>query len=83
MKKRYATLWLVIFLVTVFSSVSFAADLAIMTGGKKGTYYQFGLNLQELAISRDINLNVVNSKGSNENPYAVYKRPSTQRGIVQ
>ena len=62
MNKRYATLWLVILLVAVFSSASFAVDLAIMTGGKKGTYYQFGLNLQELAISRGINLSVVNSK---------------------
>lgn len=26
-----------------------AADLAILTGGAKGTYYQFGLNLQGLA----------------------------------
>jgi TRAP transporter TAXI family solute receptor len=58
-------------------------DLAIMTGGKKGTYYQFGLDLQKLAISKDINLSVVNSKGSIENLYAVYQRPRTQMGIVQ
>jgi hypothetical protein len=83
MKKRFATLWLGIFLLTVFSSASLAVDLAIMTGGKKGTYYQFGLNLQQLVKSRDINLSVVNSKGSIENLYAVYKRPRTQMGIVQ
>ena len=83
MKNRFALLCLTIFLVAVFSSASFAVDLAIMTGGKKGTYYQFGLNLQQLVKSRDINLSVVNSKGSIENLYAVYKRPHTQMGIVQ
>jgi TRAP transporter TAXI family solute receptor len=83
MKKRFSTLWLVIILVTVFSSTAFAVDLAIMTGGKKGTYYQFGLNLQKLVISKDFNLSVVNSNGSIENLYAVYKRPRTQMGIVQ
>jgi TRAP transporter TAXI family solute receptor len=83
MKKRFATLWLVLLFVSIFSSASFAVDLAIMTGGKKGTYYQFGLNLQKLVISKDINLNVVNSKGSIENLYAVYQRPRTQMGIVQ
>jgi len=83
MKKRISSLWLVILLVTALSSASFAADLAIMTGEKKGTYYQFGLNLQKLVISRDISLSVVNSKGSIENLYAVYGRPRTQMGIVQ
>ena len=83
MKKRFATLWLVILIVITLSSASFAVDLAIMTGGKRGTYYQFALNLQELVISRDINLSVVNSKGSIDNLYAVYQRPRTQMGIVQ
>lgn len=57
--------------------------LSLMTGGKKGTYYQFGLNLQELVIGHGFRLSVVNSKGSVENIYAVYKRPKTQMGIVQ
>ena len=83
MKKKIAMFCLVILFGIIFTSASFAADLAIMTGGKKGTYYQFGLNLQKLAISRDINLGVVNSKGSIENLYAVYRRPRTQMGIVQ
>jgi hypothetical protein len=54
-----------------------------MTGGKKGTYYQFGLNLKELVRNQGYQLSVVNSKGSVENIYAVYKRPNTQMGIVQ
>ena len=83
MNTGIAKLCLSILLVTALSSASFAVDLAIMTGGKRGTYYQFALNLQELAISRDINLSVVNSKGSIENLYAVYQRPHTQMGIVQ
>ena len=57
--------------------------LTIMTGGPKGTYYQFGLNMQRLTSTRGFQLTVVNSKGSVENIYAVYKRPNTQMGIVQ
>ena len=83
MNTGIAKLCLSILLVTALSSASFAVDLAIMTGGKRGTYYQFALNLQELVISRDINLSVVNSKGSIDNLYAVYQRPRTQMGIVQ
>jgi len=58
-------------------------DMGMVTGGPAGTYYQFGLNLQELAKQHDINLRVDNSKGSIENIYAVYQRPKTQLGIVQ
>jgi TRAP transporter TAXI family solute receptor len=83
LKKKIASLWLVILILAVFSSTSFAVDLAIMTGGKKGTYYQFGLDLQQLVMPRDFNLSVTNSKGSIENLYAVYMRPRTQMGIVQ
>ena len=83
MKKGFATLSLVIFLVGVLSAYSFAVDLAIMTGGAKGTYYQFGLNLKELAEVKGFTLKVNNSTGSIENLYAVYKRPHTQMGIVQ
>jgi TRAP transporter TAXI family solute receptor len=63
--------------------MSFGVDLGIMTGGEKGTYYQFGLNLKELVKSKDIRLKVNNSTGSIENLYAVYKKPHTQMGIVQ
>lgn len=58
-------------------------SMGIVTGGPKGTYYQFGLNLQELIRRDGINLRVDNSKGSVENIYAVYKKPRTQLGIVQ
>jgi TRAP-type uncharacterized transport system substrate-binding protein len=54
-----------------------------MTGGEKGTYYQFGLNLKELVKSRDIQLRVDNSTGSIENLFAVYQLPHTQMGIAQ
>lgn len=83
MKKGFAVLGLVIFLVGTLSSTSFAVKLAIMTGGPKGTYYQFGLNLKELVKANGISLQVNNSTGSIENLYAVYKRPYTQMGIVQ
>jgi TRAP transporter TAXI family solute receptor len=60
-----------------------AADMGIVTGGEKGTYYQFGLNLQRLVKPNGINLTVSTSKGSVENVFAVYQRPATQLGIVQ
>ncbi len=60
-----------------------AIEMGIVTGGPKGTYYQIGLNLEELVGQQGINLRVDNSKGSIENIYAVYQRPKTQLGIVQ
>lgn len=60
-----------------------AVDLGIITGGTKGTYFQFGLNLMELGKKHGYNIHVYNSRGSVENVYAVYKRPKTQIGIVQ
>ncbi len=83
MKKGIVILFLAIFLVGILSAYSFAVNLGMMTGGAKGTYYQFGLNLKELVKSKGINLRVDNSTGSIENLYAVYKRPNTQMGIVQ
>ena len=83
MKKKSLIFCFVILILLSVSTISFGVDLAIMTGGAKGTYYQFGLNLKELVKSRDIRLRVNNSTGSIENLYAVYKRPYTQMGIVQ
>ena len=60
-----------------------AGELGIITGGEKGTYYQFGLNLKELMANNGISLNIYPSNGSIENIYAVYKRPGIQMGIVQ
>ena len=60
-------------------------ELGLITGGERGTYYQFGLNLQKLMKQAmpTATLNVYPSKGSVENIYAVYQRPITQMGIVQ
>jgi uncharacterized protein len=60
-----------------------ALDLGVITGSEKGTYYQFGLDLQKLATPKGFNLTVHPSKGSVENIYAVYQRPAVQMGIVQ
>ena len=60
-----------------------AVDMGVITGGEKGTYYQFGLNFQALGRANGINMNVHTSKGSVENIYAVYQRPGIQLGIVQ
>jgi TRAP transporter TAXI family solute receptor len=60
-----------------------AEDMGLITGGEKGTYYQFGLDLQKLVKPAGVNLAVHNSKGSIENIFAVYQRPGVQMGIVQ
>src|SRR6266436_3292002 len=57
--------------------------MGLITGGDKGTYYQFGLDLQKLVKPAGINLTVYPSKGSIENIYAVYQRPGVPMGIVQ
>lgn len=70
-------------LVATLAAPVLAVDMGLMTGSDKGTYYQFGLNLQNLVKQGDIDLNVYTSKGSVENIYAVFQRPATQMGIVQ
>jgi hypothetical protein len=65
------------------ANLSLAVTMNLMTGREKGTYYQFGLNLQQLVKSKGIELGVLPSTGSIENLYAVFKRPQTQLGIVQ
>jgi hypothetical protein len=50
-----------------------AADMGLITGSEKGTYYQFGLDVQRLVKSAGINLTVHPSRGSIENIYAVYQ----------
>ena len=74
---------IVLFIIVVAGGVAYAQDMGIITGNKRGTYYQFGLNLAQLVKSRNIKLNVFDSAGSVQNVYAVYKAPGVQLGIVQ
>lgn len=88
MKIRIIKFSLSLFCVFVLTGQSFARNgvmvpMGMVTGGLTGTYYQFGLNLEQLVEQDGIKLNVANSDGSVENIYAVYKRPNTQMGIVQ
>ena len=83
MKRRPLGFLLALLVVGGLAGVSFAADMGITTGSDKGTYYQFGLNLQQLVKQSDIDLKVYTSKGSIENVFAVYQRPGTQIGVVQ
>ncbi|MBI9089691.1 MAG: TAXI family TRAP transporter solute-binding subunit [Desulfobacterium sp.] len=83
MKKVVAIASFVLISLLLLADFSLAVDLGMMTGGRKGTYYQFGLNMMELAKQHGFDLHVHNSTGSVENVYAVYKRPKTQMGIVQ
>jgi uncharacterized protein len=70
-------------IIGIMATLCIAAELGIITGGEKGTYYQFGLNLKELMAKNRIALNIYPSNGSIENIYAVYKKPGTPMGIVQ
>ena len=71
-------------LVLLVPGASFAADdVGLITGSEKGTYYQFGLDIQKLLKPTGLNLAVHPSKGSVENIFAVYQRPGVQLGIVQ
>lgn len=83
MKTSVKAMARVLFFLFLMAGAAVAEDLGLITGGEKGTYYQFGLNLQALVKEKGINLNVYTSKGSIENIYAVFKRPRTQLGIVQ
>lgn len=60
-----------------------AGELGLITGSERGTYYQFGLDLQRLVKTNGLELSVYPSRGSIDNVYAVYQRPATQMGIVQ
>ena len=88
--KRMSRVALALLLLLGWTGTALAADppkpdnkMGIITGGEKGTYYQFGLDLQKLMRLSEIPLNVYNSKGSIENVFAVYQRPGVQLGIVQ
>ena len=74
---------LVAVLIVLTAWPAAAADLGLITGSEKGTYYQFGLNLQALAKRSGLSLDVFPSKGSIENVVAVYERPGVPLGIVQ
>src|SRR5262245_52729558 len=83
MTRKLAGTLAVLAVLSMLVTAAAAADLGLITGGERGTYYQFGLNLQRLVKPGGTNLSVYNSKGSIENVYAVYQRPNTQMGIVQ
>ena len=75
---------LALFVLVLLTSGAVAADdIGLITGGEKGTYYRFGLDLQQLMKRHNFNLTVHSSRGSVENIYAVYQRPGVQLGIVQ
>ena len=86
MKRFMAHCSLILLLLLVWTGTGWAAPekMGMVTGGEKGTYYQFGLDLQKLMKQSEfINLTVFPSKGSIENVYAVYQRPGVQLGVVQ
>jgi uncharacterized protein len=83
---RILVLWATLVPLPVARLDAAPAEIGIITGGERGTYYQFGLNLQKLvsqAAPTTMAVNVYPSKGSVENIYAVYQRPGIQVGIVQ
>jgi uncharacterized protein len=83
MRRHVMILLIAWMLAGTLGGVCFAVEMGIITGSDKGTYYQFGLNLQQLVKPKDINLRVFSSNGSVENVYAVFQRAGIQLGIVQ
>ena len=81
--RRTVALSVSILLIGFAASAASATDLGLITGGEKGTYHQFGLDLQRLVKPGGINLRVLPSKGSVENMEALYHKPGVQLGIVQ
>jgi hypothetical protein len=71
------------FIFAVATSAVYAQDMGIVTGSKKGTYYEFGLNIADLVKKQGVRLRVDDSQGSIQNVFSVYKAPDTQLGIVQ
>ena len=56
----------ILMLLIAASLCAAAEDMGLITGGDKGTYYQFGLDLQKLTKPTGVNLTVHTSKGSIE-----------------
>ncbi len=83
MKKICMAVFLCAISAVIQARDSCAVDMGIMTGNEEGTYYQFGLNMQELMARHGIKLKVHPSNGSIDNIHAVYNRHSNQLGIVQ
>jgi uncharacterized protein len=82
-KHSVTTMFVVVSLVLAAATAVFAEDVGVITGSEKGTYYQFGLDLQKLVKASGYNVTVHPSKGSVDNIFAVYQRPGVQLGIVQ
>ena len=82
--KKLSLVALVLSLAMGFPSIARAVDdVGLITGGERGTYYQFGLDLQRMMKPQGFNLTVYPSKGSVDNIFAVYQKPGVQMGIVQ
>jgi hypothetical protein len=63
--------------------VTAASAFGLITGGERGTYYQFGQDLKRLLKPNGINLTVHPSKGAVDNVQVVAQRPDVQLAIVQ
>jgi hypothetical protein len=55
---RLAFLGVFLLICPPITTARAATELGLITGGEKGTYYQFGLNLQRLGKERGIDLSV-------------------------
>src|SRR5438128_12397355 len=83
-RKTVITYSLMLLVLFVWTGPSMAVeDMGLITSDEKGTYYQFGLDLQKLVKPASINLSVYTSKGSIENVYAGYQQPRVPLGIMK
>ena len=78
-----ALLWLIVAVSTILMPFAVIADVGMVTGSKKGTYYQFGLDMAKFAAQEDLTLLVKESAGSLANIERINSRENAAFGIVQ
>jgi TRAP transporter TAXI family solute receptor len=80
-----ALLWLVVAVTTILIPFAVIAsdELGMVTGSKKGTYYQFGLDMAKYAKQEGLTLLIKESAGSLANIERINSKENAAFGIVQ
>ena len=86
------SLYLMVLAATLFLSLAAKADekadekageIGIATGSKTGTYIKFGQDIARLLAKNDMQVNIIESKGSLENVAKVLSDDQVDMGLVQ
>jgi len=78
------SLSLIFAVATILFSVDLWADeIGIATGSKSGTYIQFGQDIARLMAENDMQVNIIQSRGSLDNVAKVLSDDEVDMGLVQ